>query len=178
LKQNHTNEQANTMTTIRVIASTILFTAFGLAQAPSQAVPTETGAISLRSAPLARVIAGLARQLQINYVLDPSVATNVLISTYGDSYGANARDVLDLILQSTGATTVEVDGGAAIRIVPQDSTVSGRDHISLNLVFLEGMRPDQFSQFVLQFSGKEPVEVIGNVSSHLLMFWSRSKSVN
>ncbi|HXP84635.1 MAG TPA: hypothetical protein VN841_07950 [Bryobacteraceae bacterium] len=162
------------MTTIRAIASTMLFASFGLAQAPPSAT---LGALELRNAPLASVIDGLVRQLGINVVLDTRVATGVSVTTYGDSRGADARDVLDLILQSSGATMLETVGdgdakGPVSRIIQRTLGPGGRDQTSLHLVFEKDMPANTWAQLIRRLASQEPVEVVRNSSSSLLMIRS------
>src|SRR5580698_9020150 len=54
--------------------------------APAQAAPApvQMGALNLQNASLTEVIDQLARQLHINYIIDPSVKGGVTLNTYGD----------------------------------------------------------------------------------------------
>ena len=58
----------------------------------------------------------LARQLKINYILDPRVKGGVTINTYGDTKSMDNRTLLDTILRINGAAMIQV--GEIYRIVP------------------------------------------------------------
>ena len=73
---------------IRLLSLMIPCTFFAVAQAPPRAQPAPhtgglapIGSLSLQNAPLVDVIDLLARQLRINYVLDPRVNRAVFINT-------------------------------------------------------------------------------------------------
>src|SRR6266436_8518171 len=84
------------------------------AQAPQPPVPI--GNLSLQNASLVEVIDQLARQLHINYILDPAVKGGVVMNTYGSTANLDARNLLDLILRINGAGMVQE--GEIYRIVP------------------------------------------------------------
>ncbi len=74
------------------------------------------GNLSLENASLTEVIDQLARQLHINYILDPAVKGGVILNTYGDTGNLDARSLLELILRMNGAGMVQE--GDIYRIVP------------------------------------------------------------
>jgi hypothetical protein len=159
------------VTSIRAIASTILFASLGVAQAPPSAT---LGAMEVQNAPLANVIDALARQLRINYVLDTQVVDRASVTTYGDSRGADAREVLDTILQSSHARMIEITNDRAFRpielqIVPPAAKSAVQDRIAVHLVFLKDMPADRVAEIVLRVTGQEPVEVVRKASSNLLV---------
>jgi hypothetical protein len=165
-------EGDNTVTAIRVLAPAILWASFGLAQAP----PSPTlGALQLQNAPLARVMDVLARQLGFNYVLDPRVVDGVSITAHGDSRGADARDVIEVLLQSSHARLIEM--ADASRIVSRTPEAETRVPTVLHLMFLNGMTADVLSQLVLRLAGQEPAEVVRNASSNLLVIRSSAASI-
>jgi general secretion pathway protein D len=81
---------------------------------PTPRVPI--GNLTLENASLTQVIDQLARQLHINYILDPGVKGGVILNTYGDTSGLDARSLLELILRMNGAGMVQE--GDVYRIVP------------------------------------------------------------
>jgi type II secretory pathway component GspD/PulD (secretin) len=95
------------------------------------------GKLSLQNTSLTEVIAQLARQLNVNYTLDPAVKDRMIFSTYGDTSRVDARTLLDLILRINGATLVEKADG--YRIVPATDPlpphrIQENDQPMLNLI--------------------------------------------
>ncbi len=94
----------------------------GQAQPQGQATPTPSGGISFRNfrgASLFEVIDILARQLEINYILDPSVSDGtVTINTYGTLEREDLFPLFETILRINGVVAVKV--GSLYRIVPAD----------------------------------------------------------
>jgi general secretion pathway protein D len=75
---------------------------------------------NFRGASLFEVIDLLARQLKINYILDPSVQDSaVTINTYGSLQQSDLFSLLETILRINGAVAVKV--GSLYRIVPSDN---------------------------------------------------------
>ena len=58
----------------------------------------------------------LARQLKINYILDPRVQGGVTINTYGETKAIDNRALLDTILNMNGYAMIPQ--GDVFRIVP------------------------------------------------------------
>ena len=94
----------------------------GQAQPQGQATPTPSGGISFRNfrgASLFEVVDILARQLEINYILDPSVSDGtVTINTYGTLQREDLFPLFETILRINGVVAVKV--GNLYRIVPAD----------------------------------------------------------
>ncbi len=94
----------------------------GQNQSSPQATPTTSGGISFRNfrgASLFEVIDILARQLEINYILDPSVSDgSVTINTYGTLQRKDLFPLFETILRINGVVAVKV--GSLYRIVPAD----------------------------------------------------------
>ena len=92
------------------------------AQPQGQATPTPSGGISFRNfrgASLFEVVDILARQLKINYILDPSVSDGtVTINTYGTLQREDLFPLFETILRINGVVAVKV--GNLYRIVPAD----------------------------------------------------------
>ena len=78
--------------------------------------PSPAGTLTLQNASMTEVIDYLARQLKINYILDPRVRGGVTINTYGETKTIDNRTLLDTILRINGAAMIQV--GDIYRIVP------------------------------------------------------------
>jgi general secretion pathway protein D len=84
---------------------------------PVAAAPVTGGfVLNLQNASLTGVIDILARQLHINYILDPRVKGSVTINTYGEIKQVDTRALLETVLRINGAAMVQV--GDIYRIVP------------------------------------------------------------
>ena len=82
--------------------------------APAQ--PARAPLLNLQNASLTEVIDMLARQLKINYILDPRVKGSVTVNTYGEMRELDVRGLLDTLLRVNGAAMVQT--GDLYRIVP------------------------------------------------------------
>lgn len=136
------------------------------AQAGGQPARVPIGNLSLQNASLTEVIDQLARQLHINYILDPGVKGGVILNTYGDTSGLDARSLLELILRMNGAGMVQE--GDVYRIVPlkdvghlpihpevaAGNKIPEDDQIMLNLVFLKYVTVDELSKVLQEFTGE------------------------
>jgi len=129
------------------------------------APPVRIGNLSLQNASLTEVIDQLARQLRINYILDPAVKGGVILNTYGDTSNLDARNLLDLILRINGAgliqegdiyRIVQLKDAPKIPIPPQINArnIPEDDQIMLNLVFLKYVTVDELSKVLGQFVGE------------------------
>src|SRR5258706_16215074 len=72
-------------------------------QAQVQQPPVPLGPLNLQNASLTEVIDQLARQLHINFIIDPSIKGSVVLNTYGDTRNLDARNLLEQILRINGA---------------------------------------------------------------------------
>src|ERR1700679_2635640 len=63
--------------------------------APAAPAPVPIGNLQLQNASLVEVIDQLARQLHINYILDPAVKGGITLNTYGNPAGLDARNLLE-----------------------------------------------------------------------------------
>jgi general secretion pathway protein D len=138
-----------------------------VAPAPAKpaALPT-TGALNLNNASLIEVIDILARDLKINYILDPRVGgKGVTINTYGELKTTDIRQILETILRMNGAAMVQV--GDLYRIVPiaaapqvpVEPRLNGKDlpndeQTVLNLVFLKYATAPELSKLLEPFLGE------------------------
>src|SRR6266436_2713882 len=131
------------------------------AQAPQPPVPI--GNLSLQNASLVEVIDQLARQLHINYILDPAVKGGVILNTYGSTANLDALNLLELILRINGAGMVQE--GEIYRIVPLKDAprmplrpeVNSRDipeddRLMLNLVFLKYVTVEELTKVISAFT--------------------------
>ncbi len=134
--------------------------------APARPAPAPTtGALNLNRASLTEVIDILARDLKINYILDPRVKGEVTISTYGEIKATDIRQILETILRINGAAMVQV--GDLYRIVPLTAVpqlpisprVNGKDlpddeQAILNLVFLKYAPAPDLAKLLEPFLGE------------------------
>ena len=131
------------------------------------AVPAPSGKLflNLQNASLTAVIENLARQLKINYILDPRVKGSVTLNTYGELREVDARNLLETILRVNGAAMVQV--GEVYRIVPLSDVprlpmspkanlqlVPDNEQISLNLIFLKFATVTELSKLLEKFLGE------------------------
>jgi general secretion pathway protein D len=91
------------------------------AAAPPAAAAGTIGGLNFYNASLVDVIDILARNLKINYILDPKVTGKVILNTYGEIKPVDVRQLLDTILRMNGAVMVQV--GDLYRIVPAADAV-------------------------------------------------------
>jgi general secretion pathway protein D len=133
--------------------------------APAAAAPVRIGNLSLQNASLTEVINQLARQLHINYILDPSVKGNIFLNTYGDTSNMDARNLLELILRVNNAGMVLE--GDIYRIVPlkqvshlpihldqESKDIPSDDQVMLNLIFLKYVTVDELTKVLNEFTGE------------------------
>ena len=134
-------------------------------EAPAGERRVPTGTLSLQNASLTEVIDALARQLGINYILDPRVKGSVTLNTYGEIREIDTRSLLDMILRINGATMVKV--GDLYRIVPLSEAprlpippqtdlkeIPEDDQIMLNLIFLKYVTVEELSKLIEPFIGE------------------------
>jgi general secretion pathway protein D len=123
------------------------------------------GGLTLQNASLTEVIDLLARQLKINYILDPRVRGSVILNTYGDAKNIDPRSLLDTVLRINGFTMIKT--GDIHRIVPMgealhqpiEPQVNARefpadDQVMLNLVFLKFTTVDELAKILTEFTGE------------------------
>ncbi|MFN3322765.1 MAG: type II secretion system secretin GspD [Bryobacteraceae bacterium] len=135
-------------------------------QAPQGTQPAQPsmGGLSLQNASLTEVIDFLARQLRINYVLDPKVRGGVTLNTYGEMRDIDPRALLDTILRINGFAMVQT--GDIYRIVPLAEVaqlpispqldardIPEDDQSMLNLVFLKYATVEELAKLLDPFIG-------------------------
>lgn len=134
-------------------------------EAPAGERRVATGTLNLQNASLTEVIDALARQLGINYILDPRVKGSVILNTYGEVKQIDTRSLLDMILRINGAAMVRV--GDIYRIVPlaeasrmpippqvDAKDIPEDDQIMLNLIFLKYVTVEELSKLLEPFIGE------------------------
>src|SRR5579872_769811 len=137
-------------------------------QPAKPAAPTTVyGGLTLQNASLTEVIDMLARQLKINYILDPRVKGGVILNTYGETRNIDPRSLLETILRINGFGMVKQ--GDLYRIVPlaeishlpvpiervsDVKEVPNDDQTMLNLVFLKFVTADELAKVMEPFLGE------------------------
>jgi len=124
-----------------------------------------TGGLQLENASLTAVIDILARQLKINYILDPRVKGGIVLNTYGETKSLSNRELLDMILRINGFAMVQV--GDIHRIVPMadaarlpikpsinQKDLPDSEQIVLNLIFLKYANVDELTKLLDPFMGE------------------------
>ena len=136
--------------------------------APQYAAPRQSSAgvvLNVQGASLIDIVDMLARQLRINYILDPRVKGSVIINTYGEIRNVGARALLETILRINGAAIVQV--GDIYRIVPvgdasrlpiepqvDTKLFPDDERIMLNLVFLKYATVGELFKLLQPFVGE------------------------
>jgi general secretion pathway protein D len=123
------------------------------------------GGLTLQNASLTEVIDLLARQLKINYILDPRVRGSVILNTYGDARNIDPRSLLDTVLRINGFTMIKT--GELYRIVPMGEAMHqpiepqispkdfpADDQVMLNLVFLKYTTVEELAKILTEFTGE------------------------
>ncbi len=151
------------------------------AQAPRSGPPTVYGGLSLNNASLTEVIDLLARQLKINYILDPRVKGGVILNTYGETKDVDTRSLLETILRINGFGMVKQ--GDLYRIVPladishlpvppesktEPNGIAEDDTTMLNLVFLKYVTSDELVKVLEPFIG-ENARIYTYAAANLLL---------
>ena len=133
---------------------------------PSAAGQSSAGVVlNVQGASLIDIVDMLARQLKINYILDPRVKGSVIINTYGEIRNVGARALLETILRINGAAIVQV--GDIYRIVPVgdasrlpiEPQVDAKlfpddERMMLNLVFLKYATVGELFKLLQPFVGE------------------------
>ena len=134
---------------------------------PPSTPPTSYGGLSLNNASLTEVVDMLARQLKLNYILDPRVKGGVILNTYGDIKNIDPRSLMETILRINGYGMVKQ--GDLYRIVPlneishqpmapqrltDSKDITEDDQTMLNLVFLKYVTADELAKVLTPFQGE------------------------
>jgi general secretion pathway protein D len=129
--------------------------------------PATYGGLNLNNVNLTEVIDVLARQLKMNYILDPRVKGGVILNTYGETKNIDPKSLLEAILRINGAGMVKE--GELYRILPltdishhalqpekitDSSSIPDDDQIMLNLVFLKYVTSGELMKVLTPFIGE------------------------
>ena len=151
--------------------------------------PTVYGGLTLSNASLTEVIDLLARQLKINYILDPRVKGGVILNTYGETKDIDTRSLLETILRINGFGMVKE--GDLYRIVPlsdishlpippemktDPNSIPEDDRTMLNLVFLKYITADELAKVLEPFQG-ENARIYVYAPANLLLMLDSQRSM-
>ena len=152
----------------------------------TDSAPSYSG-LSLQNASLTEVIDLLARQLKLNYVLDPGVRGSITLNTYGELKDVSPKELLDTILRITGHGMVKT--GQIWRIVPvnklarlpiapsvDQKSLLENDAPVLNLIFLKYVGVEDMLNLLKGFIG-EGAEVYSYAPANLLILLDSSRSM-
>lgn len=173
----------------RIVAGVLLAVALAhplrvAAQPPQPPAPSLV--LNLPNASLTEVIDILARQLRINYILDPRVKGTVTINTYGELRQVDVRALLETILRINQAAMVQV--GEIYRIVPSSDvarlpispqaagTLPDDERIMLNLIFLKYATVAELSKILQEFLG-EGAKMVSYDPANLLLILDNARNM-
>ncbi len=148
---------------------------------------TIPGGLNLTNASLTEVIDILARDLHINYILDPKVKGTVTVNTYGEIRALDLRNLLETILRMNNFSMVQV--GNLYRIVPADQAsrlpvepqANAKDfpddeRMVLNLVFLKYVTSSEMAKLLEPFMG-EGFKMVSYDPANLLIIQDNSRNM-
>src|SRR5579884_36427 len=152
------------------------------------AAPVVYGGLSLHNASLTEVVDMLARQLKINYVIDPQVKGSVILNTYGETRNLDTRSLLDMILRLNGAGMVKE--GDIYHIVPlaqishhplpieqKDArAIDPTEEEMLNLVFLKYATADELVTVLKPFAG-EYADILSYAPANLVFIMDSARNM-
>jgi general secretion pathway protein D len=152
--------------------------------------PLGDAPFTLNGASLTEMIDVLARQLKINYILDPSVkGGSVTIYTYGEVKSVDLMPLMHTILRINGLAMVQV--GDFYRIVPikqvsvlplsptmdvDPKTLPDDERMVFNFVFLKYATAAEIQKLVQPFLG-EGAQISSYDPANLLMIEDNSRSM-
>jgi general secretion pathway protein D len=155
--------------------------------APAVARPVSALAFNLTNASLVEVIDILARDLKINYILDPKVTGKVTINTYGELRAVDIQNLLETILRMNGFAMVQV--GNLYRIVPaaEAARLPVDPHIDaknlpdneqpvLNLIFLKYVTSAEMAKLLDPFLG-EGYKMVAYDPANLLIIQDNARNM-
>ena len=161
---------------------------------PVQTTPARASAsaggglnLNLTGASLTEVIDILARDLHINYILDPAVTGKVTINTYGEMKAVDVRNLLETILRMNGYTMVQV--GNIYRIIksadashlPVSPTsdaanIPDNEQPVLSLVFLKYVTAAEMAKLLESFTG-EGSKMVAYEPANLLILMDNARNM-
>jgi general secretion pathway protein D len=157
---------------------------------PAQAAPAVLGGANLTNASLIQVIDDLAKDLHINYILDPAVKNGTItVNTYGTARDVDIRQLLETILRMNGLAMVQV--GNIFRIVPinnvnrqpispitesDPSKLPDDERLVLNLVFLRYVTSGEMQKILAPFIG-DGAQMTNYEPANLLILLDNSRNM-
>ena len=143
--------------------------------------------LNLTNASLVEVIDILARDLKINYILDPKVSGKVTINTYGELRAVDIQNLLETILRMNGFAMVQVGnlyrivpGGDAARLPVEPHTdsknLSDSEQPVLNLIFLKYVTSAEMAKLLEPFLG-EGFKMVAYDPANLLIIQDNARSM-
>jgi general secretion pathway protein D len=143
--------------------------------------------LNLTNASLVEVIDILARDLKINYILDPKVTGKVTINTYGELRAVDLQNLLETILRMNGYAMVQV--GNLYRIVPSGEAarlpvtpsadaknLSDTEQPVLNLIFLKYVTSAEMAKLLDPFLG-EGYKMVAYDPANLLIIQDNARNM-
>ncbi len=139
--------------------------------------PFLLGAVSLTE-----MIDVLAKEMKINYILDPRVVGKVTIYTYGEVKPVELMPLLETLLRVNGATIVKV--GEFYRIVPISSisnlplppmmnadpkTLPDDERMVMNLIFLKYTTAAEMNKLLTPFYGEGATSTVYEPANLLIL---------
>lgn len=170
---------------IALIVSGSLLVAQAPQQTQPQAAPPKPAGpslvLNLPNASLAEVIDLLAKQLKINYILDPRVKGTITVHTYGEVRSTEVRGLLETILRVNGYALVQV--GDIYRVIPSNEVnrlpimprVAGQQPIAddetmmMNMVFLKFASAVEIEKLVKEFLGEGSKAIVYEPANLLIL---------
>src|SRR5450432_2383184 len=150
----------------------------------SSSAPFLVGGVSLTE-----MIDALAKEMKINYILDPRIKGSVIIYTYGEVKPVDLMQLMETILRVNGAAMVKV--GDLYRIVPiaavsnlpldvnvnQDQkTIPDDERMVLNFFFLKYATSSELATLIKPFLG-EGAMISSYEPANLLIIEDNSRSM-
>jgi general secretion pathway protein D len=138
---------------------------------------------------LTEMIDALAKQLKINYILDPRVKGSVTIYTYGEVKPVDLMQLLETILRVNGATMVQV--GDLYRIVPINAvsqmplspvtnadpkTLPEDERMVLDMIFLKYATASDVDKVITPFLGEGASHTVYD-PANLIILQDNSRSM-
>jgi general secretion pathway protein D len=138
---------------------------------------------------LTEMVDTLAKEMKINYILDPRIKGSVIIYTYGEVKPVDLMQLMETILRVNGAAMVKV--GELYRIVPINTvsnlpleptvnadpkTLPDDERMVLNLVFLKYATAGELSALIKPFLG-EGATSVPYEPANLLIIEDNSRSM-
>ena len=143
--------------------------------------------LNLTNASLVEVIDILARDLKINYILDPKVTGKVTINTYGELRAVDIQNLLETILRMNGYAMVQV--GNLYRIVPSAEAarlpvqpsadaknLTDSEQPVLNLIFLKYVTSAEMAKLLDPFLG-EGYKMVAYDPANLLIIQDNARNM-